>query len=118
LAVAGCSSGVDGFHQQVAFDSAPAGATVAVAWADDVQKEMPAKGCATPCSLALLRGPTYVATFTKEGCAPAARSLYATHSATFFVPLLPDGFTGQTYDLRPDPVRAELTCGGAGGPRG
>jgi hypothetical protein len=77
---------------------------------------MPPKGCATPCSLALLRGPTYVATFAKDGCAPVQRSLYATHNGAFFVPLLPDGFTGQTYDLRPDPLRAELACGVAGGP--
>jgi hypothetical protein len=110
LAISGCSAGVDGFHQRVQFESTPAGASVSVGWLDDERQEMPPQGCATPCSLRLLRGPTYRATFTRQGCSSVEQHLGAIHNERIFVPLFPDSWTGQTYDFTPNPVAAHLVC--------
>jgi hypothetical protein len=110
LAISACSSGVDGFHQRVQFESMPAGASVSVGLLDDERMEMPPQGCATPCSLRLLRGPTYRATFTRQGCSTVEQHLGAIHNERIFVPLFPDAWTGQTYDFTPNPVTATLAC--------
>ena len=117
LALSGCASGIDGFYQQVQFDSTPAGAavTVTVSWLDGTIEEVPTKGsCITPCSLMIGRDYTYRATFTKEGCSSVDLRLYPTRDSTFFVPLLPDAWTGKAHDLKPNPMNAKLRCGAGG----
>ena len=113
LALGGCSRGLDGFYQQVHFDSAPAGAVVNVAIVDGKQRvPLPVDGrCTTPCTLPITRDRAYVATFSLGGCTPAEVSLIPTRMKPFFAPILPDSITGNAYDLTPDPLRAQLSCG-------
>jgi len=115
LALSGCAAGLDGFYQNVKFDSAPSGAQVDVAWLDK-GRPVPLKvdgSCTTPCTLPIARDRTYLAIFTKPGCTTASARLYPTHSQWYFplVSLLPDSVTGRTYDLKPVPARAALSCG-------
>jgi hypothetical protein len=115
LVLSGCAAGIDGFDQKVAFDSAPSGALVNVAWLDQGQpRPLQVDGsCTTPCVLPIDRDRSYKVTFTKAGCAPADLRLYPTHSQWYFplVSALPDSVTGRTYDLKPVPARATLSCG-------
>jgi hypothetical protein len=113
LVVSGCSRGIDGFYQQVHFDSAPSGAAVNVAWLDGKERvPVPVDGkCTTPCTLPILRDRDYVATFTAPGCPPTDVSLRPTRMGFWFAPALPDSITGNAYDLTPDPVRPQLACG-------
>jgi hypothetical protein len=113
LALGGCSRGLDGFYQQVHFDSAPAGATVNVAIVDGKQRvEVPVDGrCTTPCVLPIARDRNYVAVFSLSGCSPSEIPLIPTRMKFWFAPALPDSITGNAYDLTPDPLRAQLSCG-------
>ena len=113
LILGGCSRGLDGFYQQVQFDSAPTGASVNVAVLDGNQRlPVLAEGsCTTPCTLPIARDRNYVATFSKSGCTPAEARFIPTRLTRFFTPILPDSVTGNTYDLTPDPIRAQLACG-------
>jgi len=113
LALAGCSRGIDGFYQDVHFDSAPAGAAVNLSIVDGKDRyPLRADGsCFTPCTLPIARDRSYVATFEKAGCAPAEAPLIPTRRKPFFAPALPDSITGNAYDLTPDPIRAQLACG-------
>ena len=113
LALCGCSRGIDGFYQQVHFDSAPSGAAVDVAILDGTERyPLRVDGrCTTPCTLPILRDRSYVATFSKTGCTPAEAPLIPTRMKPFFAPALPDSITGNAYDLTPDPINARLSCG-------
>jgi len=113
LALGGCSRGIDGFYQQVHFDSAPTGAAVHVAWLDGKER-VPVQvdgRCTAPCSLPILRDRAYVATFSLPGCPPAEVPFAPTRMGFWFTPALPDSITGNAYDLTPDPLRAQLSCG-------
>jgi hypothetical protein len=113
LAVSGCSRGLDGFYQEMHFDSAPTGAAVNVAVVDGKER-LPVRvdgSCFTPCTLPIARDRSYVATFAKAGCTPSEARIIPTRMEPFFAPLLPDEISGNPYDLTPDPIRAQLACG-------
>jgi hypothetical protein len=112
LTLFGCASGIDGFDQQVKFSSSPSGASVNVAVLEGSKPvTLPIDGsCMTPCSLSIARDRTYQATFTKAGCTSVEMRLYPTRDSRFFAPAFPDAWTGKTYDLKPDPMSATLTC--------
>ena len=113
LILGGCSPGLEGFDDQMSFDSAPTGATVNVAIVDGKQRiPVPVDGsCTTPCTLPINRDRNYVATFSKAGCTSAEAPFIPTRLTRFFTPILPDSMTGNTYALTPNPIRAQLACG-------
>ena len=103
LALAGCATLVNGgADQEVAFDTAPTGASVAVAGVGS---------CTTPCSLSMFRNRDYTAVYTKQGCFPVERRIAPVFDSALYYAIIPDFWTGAAYDLAPNPAHVKLLCG-------
>lgn len=113
-ALSGCATVMNGTSQDIAFDSAPGGATV---------KVTTGATCMTPCKLELKRGKDLRADFNKSGYKPAyvlvqsklGGATFANVLAGGIVGAVVDGSNGASNHLSPNPVNVRLVADGATG---
>jgi hypothetical protein len=112
LSLSGCATAINGFDQRVSFDSAPKGAQVRVTRIDMAQERTALEGrCETPCSMVLTRGPDYRVRFSKDGCGPVNVRLYPKFDTAFYYAIAPEFMIDTPYDIAPNPVKVNMTCG-------
>jgi len=110
LMTAGCATVVNGFSQDLAVDSEPAGARVTLS---------NGQSCTTPCALSVPRNQPLVATIVKPGCNPVRQVLYSVprpgdagwFSSTVLYGAI-DYELGGAYQVSPNPLAVRLFCGG------
>lgn len=109
LAAAGCATVVNGFDQELAVNTQPAGALVSLS---------NGQACTSPCTMVVPRDLELVAAITKPGCDPIKRTLYSVprpgNTGWFSSSVLysaADYETGAAYRLTPNPLDVQLFCG-------
>jgi len=104
--ISGCQSIARGTSQDVAIETEPAGASIALS---DGQR------CVSPCRLTVARYEVLEVTASKPGCRSAAGRLTPAvtegAAAVFGVGTVFDYQLGGAYDIEPHPLTLPLVCG-------